>query len=522
MHCAPTDIDNIVEVNMGKVTKEQHDKKWPMSKCGKPITTQGGALPFDQVWCEQCSSYGHSKRWKGCKKHPQHDPTFLQQDPAKAPTRPPTHRGRTRQVAHTGPRTKQFPQPASSSVTGLFTELQRDLGQVEIHKVELHNTSGVDCRDDSVQVPCDLGVININLGSVKGRLDLIPSKVKVCLDSGAVAQTIPELQKHVMDNIQTLSGMTVKGITGPNRPIRFKGDWRIPGTDISQQVECYAIPGSTICTISISWLAKAINARSYFDVWGALVWEGTKVILMARQLAGLYILEPLTKANVPDHKRVIMEALQGGVTSNWLSAAATMAGPSSLPPPGRHLAINKVSLHTMPHRHKVQTYTNKVFDTGERLMSLHEISNHEGFETLRKRHGFPPSSEEDPNPKCTACNEAGIRSRNTDVTSKEAPTRPNQFWSADVSRTMAPGKQGLQRYMLFADGFTDEWFPLFAKRKSDLWPKVINFFKRKNNYHSPNKIARFTCDGDSIFGREYSMEGHPFGWHWMRWESHSR
>ena len=90
--------------------------------------------------------------------------------------------------------------------------------------------------------------------------DLIATRAKICLDSGAVAiylMKMPEKQSHVMKHFDKLTGVACRGLVGEDEPIHFKVQWYIAGTNITEKVGCFAVPGSTIlCTISIPLLAK--------------------------------------------------------------------------------------------------------------------------------------------------------------------------------------------------------------------------------------------------------------------------
>ena len=70
--------------------------------------------------------------------------------------------------------------------------------------------------------------------------------------------------------------------------------------------------------------------------------------------------------------------------------------------------------------------------------------------------------------------------------------------SFDMSRKMPPDRSGNQRYIICACKFSDEWIPLFFRRKSDVYPKMERFIKRINNRIAPYSIAKAYTDCDSV------------------------
>ena len=134
------------------------------------------------------------------------------------------------------------------------------------------------------------------------------------------------------------------------------------------------------------------------------------------------MLEVLNHENTPNHREILLASLSAKKMTDWTQ-------PLVADGVNQHAA--KAVLH------------GKIYDTGARLMALHELLNHVGFDKIRRLYDFPPKSDESPDPVCDAClAAAGIRARNNDKTAKGAATsyRTNFGVQTYRTRSLLPNK----------------------------------------------------------------------------------
>ena len=70
---------------------------------------------------------------------------------------------------------------------------------MSVLKVSIHDFGDGSPDDGStVEITCDIGVLKVSLKDIDGIQGLVAGKAKICLDTGAVANTMPEKHSHVM------------------------------------------------------------------------------------------------------------------------------------------------------------------------------------------------------------------------------------------------------------------------------------------------------------------------------------
>jgi hypothetical protein len=143
----------------------------------------------------------------------------------------------------------------------------------------------------------------------------------------------------------------------------------------------------------------------------------------------------------------------------------------------------------------------------EDLQLIHLKSNHRAFSVLRQIYGFPPATTSSPDPICSACCRAEMPRPPLASEALSAPTRPFQLLTYDMSSKHPPDKYRNQRSVIIICKFSDEWIPVYMKRKSDVYDKLEGVIKRINNRIMPYKISYVRTDGgkELTSGRMYSI-----------------
>lgn len=273
--------------------------------------------------------------------------------------------------------------------------------------------------------------------------------------------------KAELKKLEKLFNVVLSGVTGHKVPLKFKGTYYPTGTRGNVGIPCLWVPGSPYVILSISQITKELGAHAYFNKAEAFIWNQDGVIAMATVDNGLYYQDEILPAKV-----------DMAYVAKKLEEAAKKKG-------------------------ECGTYTHTVITSYhqslEQLRFLHEATNHKAYSTLRILYNYPPASKDSPDPLCPHCCAAEMIQPNITQSSKESPSRPNSHWTLDISRKMPSDRRGNQRWAIAADRYTDLWFPLIMKRKSDALQKVEEAIILTNNKQAPFKLQHIKCDKDSVF-----------------------
>ena len=298
--------------------------------------------------------------------------------------------------------------------------------------------------------------------TVTSSVNKAPSELslKVAWDTGAAATTTPD--SNILSNVESLSGVFVRGVVGPIQPIKLKGLFfpkvlQLPNIPLT----ALHVPGSPYLLISISQFCKEYNAAALFDQLGGIIWNKDGLLATATVVDGLYIQDNVSQ-NIDISKLLARLAKQFMV-------------PNGATPPS-YISCLAFSLDT--------------------LRWIHLASNHLAYSTLRKIHNFPPADKDNPDPICPSCCAAGMKRDNIPDHKLEKPSRPWQDLTMDLSRRMTPDHRGNQRAVIVSCRYSDFWDSLPIKRKSEAGKVVIQYIDRLNNRRAPLRVATVTTDGE--------------------------
>ena len=263
----------------------------------------------------------------------------------------------------------------------------------------------------------------------------LPDELEILIDSGAAGCTFQDkADKHLVE-IESVTGEAVVPICGEIQPITMKGKFGIPlGGGDTLPITFKVLPGSAKCTISVAEMAKLLHCAFFMNEHHALMYDRSRLLIKAPlRSTNLYYVRPLTTEDMQtDWRQEILDSLPKAV-----AAADT-----------KLISVNASGQEQSQAQ--------------EELLLLHRKHNHEAFSTIRKRCNYPAATEVDPDPPCTACNEAGMYRPNINQERSTEPQRPGSHLACDVSHLMPPDRRGRQRYSIVVDLFTDMWYPLYT------------------------------------------------------------
>ena len=456
---------------------EKNDKGFWVTKVGKhPICTQKKTVDYKDIWCTHCKKLGHSRNFPECPNKPKQKGTVRK-------------KGREYQVKRT--------QPKQNIANSLLAEINKEMGSdytmVDVKLTMIPKTAkisdeffdtiprkNVSMQNERIQVPCTIGNVELDVNNLKASLEKhgdLPNEFMIAMDTGAGGSTLPEAAKNRLHSKEKLHNTYVAGVVGEKAKIDLKGKWTIPGTK-QAEVDFHLTPGSKMGTLSISSLAKNLGASAWFNDEEAFVYTKDGLLIHgALDGSGLYLMSskpPKDKMN--SYIDIIKKSLIGLTTQI------------------RNLD-DEVLLNSIESTKAVLLQNGT--ESQEELLQFHLKENHESFDRIRKRHNYPPATLASPDPLCIQCTQAAPWRNKGTQESAEHPSRPGTHFTGDVSRLMPSNRKGWQRYMVVKDKFSDQWYPLFGQRKSDFPDKLMNFFKRMNNFYSPYKVVQFETDGES-------------------------
>ena len=246
--------------------------------------------------------------------------------------------------------------------------------------------------------------------------------------------------------------VAVKGVHGEAKPVKEQFTMKVPVVDRNGFVslkKALHIPGTPHGLVSVSELDKAGMTTTFKKGEGRVTDRHGNLVMYAQMVNGLYKIRKKILSQYPQH------------------------------------VVN--------------------YDVGS-LMRAHEVLGHRSFNAVRRILNFPPESNTDVNPVCKACCEAQMRKGKTPTEGLEAAPRKLFRLHSDTSRKKAAanafGEEGLHRYVLTGDEFTDYLYVDFGARKSDTRRKLISRFNKLNNKWAPLKIVEHQTDS----GKEYKQK----------------
>lgn len=269
--------------------------------------------------------------------------------------------------------------------------------------------------------------------------------------------------KKQLELLQKIYGTELGGITGAKMKLKLMGTFYPTGTNVRVGIPCLWVPGSPYVILSISQIARELNAHAYFNEKEAFIWTKDEVLSYAEVHNGLYF----------------QSELRPTITVGYLIEQIVAAS-------------------TRKRESRMHTLFLTCHQTVEHLRFLHNASNHKAYSTLRKIYNYPPADKDNPDPICEACCAAEMQQSPITQSSAEGPTRPWQFICMDVSAKRPADRRGNQRCLYAACMYTDSWVPIVMKRKSDALEKVEQFIQLINNKYLPYKVSVIKCDHDSV------------------------
>ena len=250
--------------------------------------------------------------------------------------------------------------------------------------------------------------------------------------------------------------MAVLGVHGQAKPIKEQFTMKVPVVDKKGYVslkKALHIPGTPHGLVSVSELDKAGMTTTFKNGEGKVTDRHGNMVMYAKLVGGLYKIRRNIISQYPQH------------------------------------VVN--------------------YDVGS-LMRAHEVLGHRSFHAVRRMLNFPPESNTDVNPVCKACCEAQIKRGKTPMEGLEAAPRMLYRMHSDTSRKKAGanafGKEGLHRYTLTGDEFTDFLYVDFGHRKSDTRQMLVDRFNLLNNKWAPLKVVEHQSDAGKEFKQKKLKE----------------
>jgi hypothetical protein len=269
------------------------------------------------------------------------------------------------------------------------------------------------------------------------------------LDSGAMVNSVDAIKTALATSEKVEQVTLVSGVHGDVKEITHKGRWDVPTENPQVTLslnDTLDIPGSIYDLVAVGLLDDAGLTTVFRGGQGVVKTEAGEVLLVCPKVGGLYRL--------------------------------------------RGRAIHQVPAHVMS------------WDVGS-LLSAHEVLQHMGMDRVRRLLNFPPATRMSPNPVCEACQYAHMRNKKTPKEALTAAPRYGYRLHSDMSRKMpntnAFGINGIQRFQLTGDEFTNSLWVEFGQRKSDGKRLIVERIDKINNKRAPEKVAEHQTDG----GKEY-------------------
>lgn len=110
--------------------------------------------------------------------------------------------------------------------------------------------------------------------------------IKTIWDTGAMLSSHPD--KKQLELLQKIYGTELGGITGAKMKLKLMGTFYPTGTNVRVGIPCLWVPGSPYVILSISQIARELNAHAYFNEKEAFIWTKDEVLSYAEVHNGLY------------------------------------------------------------------------------------------------------------------------------------------------------------------------------------------------------------------------------------------
>jgi hypothetical protein len=272
----------------------------------------------------------------------------------------------------------------------------------------------------------------------------------VIMDSGAMRHSGDSENSDNKDSREELDDpLVVKGVNGTVKEVTHQFTLPVPSAVKGKKVmlsKAIDIPGTGHDLVSVGLLDDA-GLRTVFENGEAIVTDKqNRIVMYAKKVNGLYRMRAKL---IEQHPSEVV---------NWDMAS---------------------------------------------LKHAHDVMGHKPFDVIRKMLNLPKESRESLNPVCAACIYAQCRNKKVPTQGlRRAPRygyRLHSDTSCKMPATNYSGKQGVQRYVLTGDEFSDYLWVDFGQRKSDAKKIITRRVDKLNNEMSPENVVEHQTDGGTEF-----------------------